>query len=42
MTDDDSINSNHTNNNISNFKSLLLNNDAVKYSPTIFSIKYLF
>lgn len=36
MTDDGSIyNKNYTNIYISNFKSILLNKDSVKYSPSI-------
>lgn len=44
MTDDNSIynNKNNTNINISNFKSILLNKDSVKYSLRIFFNKISF
>ncbi len=44
MTDSDSIynNKNNTNLKISNFKSVLLNKDSVKYSPSIFTKKIFF
>ncbi|WJG70562.1 hypothetical protein SIXOD_v1c17530 [Spiroplasma ixodetis Y32] len=44
MTDSDSIynNKNNTNLKISNFKSVLLNKDSVKYSPSIFTKKNIF
>ncbi len=44
MIDSDSIynNKNNTNLKISNFKSVLLNKDSVKYSPSIFTKKIFF